>query len=66
MRTPGNDFELAAGFLYSEGLIAGAGDVAAVKYCELPLGADQQSLDVLGSLDGAAKPRLDGEPQLVA
>ena len=33
MRTPGADFELAAGFLYGEGLVAGHGDVAAVRYC---------------------------------
>jgi FdhD protein len=33
MRTPGADFELAAGFLYGEGLIGGAADVAAIRYC---------------------------------
>jgi FdhD protein len=33
MRTPGADFELAAGFLYGEGLIGGAPDVAAIRYC---------------------------------
>ncbi|HEV7180214.1 MAG TPA: formate dehydrogenase accessory sulfurtransferase FdhD [Candidatus Baltobacteraceae bacterium] len=33
MRTPGNDFELAAGFIAGEQLIAGCDDLAGITYC---------------------------------
>jgi FdhD protein len=33
MRTPGNDMELAAGFLLAEGVIHSAGDVTSMRYC---------------------------------
>src|SRR6266498_981078 len=36
MRTPGNDFELAAGFLYGEGVIRGAEDIRQVTHCDDP------------------------------
>ncbi|WP_212754427.1 formate dehydrogenase accessory sulfurtransferase FdhD [Nakamurella aerolata] len=32
MRTPGNDFELAAGFLLGEGVVAGRDDIAQIGY----------------------------------
>ncbi|PSJ26834.1 formate dehydrogenase accessory sulfurtransferase FdhD [Streptosporangium nondiastaticum] len=33
MRTPGDDFALAAGFLVSEGVLAGADEIANIVYC---------------------------------
>ena len=33
MRTPGDDMDLAAGFLVSEGVIAAADDLRAIRYC---------------------------------
>jgi len=33
MRTPGDDFDLVAGFLTTEGVIGGAGDLVTMRYC---------------------------------
>jgi FdhD protein len=35
MRTPGNDFELAAGFLVSEGLLRDRHEVSHIRYCDV-------------------------------
>jgi FdhD protein len=45
MRTPGNDFELATGFVVSEGVASTPADIRGVAYCGLP--ADRQEYNVV-------------------
>ena len=44
MRTPGNDRELAAGFLFTEGIVAGHHQLASLEPCRDPLAYDPDNL----------------------
>jgi FdhD protein len=44
MRTPGDDFALAAGFLFAEGIVRSSWDIAAMGYCAAPGDPDAQNL----------------------
>jgi FdhD protein len=61
MRTPGADFELAAGFLHGEGILASRADLRSVRYCTDPeLDAEQQYNVVTVDLAAPRLPDLRG------
>jgi FdhD protein len=57
MRTPGDDMDLAAGFLVSEGVVSEAVQVRAIRYCGGAVEGDVNTYNVLDvSLDDAVPP----------
>ncbi len=60
MRTPGNDFELAAGFLYGEGVITQRETIAQISYCIDT--TDEQRYNIVNVLLNSAS--LPDLPQL--
>jgi FdhD protein len=60
MRTPGADYELAAGFLFSEGVIGAGGDIRRMTYCSDPeIDPEQQYNMVNVELDPGLNPELE-------
>src|SRR3954454_370861 len=63
MRTPGNDFDLARGFLVSEGVVAADSDITAIRYCAGATADGGNTYNVLDVLlaDGVALPDVSLE-----
>lgn len=47
MRTPGADFELVAGFLYSEGVVSSRDDIERISYCVDPTVDGEQRYNIV-------------------
>src|SRR5438552_469212 len=57
MRTPGDDFELAAGFLHGEGIVRSPEDVVDIAYC-----LDEDDTQALNIVSLTLAPGLDFDP----
>jgi FdhD protein len=66
MRTPGDDIDLTAGFLVSEGIIASAADIFSIRICDgQQCGHDHSDDDEVGNIaDVALRPGLTVLPGL--
>jgi FdhD protein len=61
MRTPGHDFELAAGFCLTEGLLAGPDDLVTARYCT---GIDEDGRNTYNVVDITTRSGLPAAPDL--
>ncbi len=63
MRTPGADFDLAAGFLVSEGVVARNEELVAMRYCA---GKDDEGVNTFNVLDLSLAPSVAPPDESVA
>ena len=63
MRTPGNDFDLAAGFLVSEGVITSSRELTTMRYCD---GAGEDGVNRFNVLDLSLAPDVAAPDDSVA
>ncbi|MDO3641210.1 formate dehydrogenase accessory sulfurtransferase FdhD [Mucilaginibacter sp. L3T2-6] len=54
MRTPGNDAELAAGFLFTEGIVGSAGDIANIDHCFIACAENKENVIQVKLKEGIA------------
>jgi FdhD protein len=66
MRTPGDDIDLTAGFLFSEGFISSAADIASIRICDgAQCGHDHADDDAMGNIaEAALRPGLAVQSEL--
>ena len=66
MRTPGDDFDLVAGFLVGEGIVRAAEDLATMRYCAGTDEAGEQTFNVIDATlaAGVALPPSRAERQV--
>ncbi len=66
MRTPGDDVDLTAGFLFSEGFISSPADIASIRICDgTQCGHDHAADDAMGNIaDVVLRPGLAVLPEL--